>query len=372
MIVPVYNTGRNLLSRCVDSLLQQTYSDLEIILVDDGSQDNSGRVCDEYAQKDRRVKAVHKENGGEASARNAGLALSSGQFVGFFDSDDECPENAVAALAERINRREVDMAVGAYLEKTGGITRIAVANRGEYTPHTAISELILSGNTYSTSYIFSTVNGKLFRSERIHERRLSFDESLKVGNDTVFMREYLACCGSIQNVFLPTYIYYKYDTQQRMQGSAWLYPDWFRFLCEVRKREVDIIRKAPSSSEGELHAIYQKTMDELIGSLVIAAAYASVFPDGLEKPLAEFIQTDLVTQAVKYYQPRRISDSMRIPKCILEKDLAGLMDALEGRAAEYIQSHGRTNHVRLIYSERSGRVGLYPNPSGLCPEPTTL
>lgn len=87
VIVPVYNAERYL-RRCIDFILAQTYHNLEIVLVDDGSTDNSGSICDEYARIDKRVHVIHKENGGNYSARNAGLCVASGEYIGFVDSDD--------------------------------------------------------------------------------------------------------------------------------------------------------------------------------------------------------------------------------------------------------------------------------------------
>lgn len=87
VIVPVYNVEA-WLPRCVDSILSQTYEKLEILLVDDGSTDDSGAICEEYAKKDTRIQVIHKENGGLSSARNAGLDRASGEYIGFVDSDD--------------------------------------------------------------------------------------------------------------------------------------------------------------------------------------------------------------------------------------------------------------------------------------------
>ena len=87
VIVPVYNVEKYL-NRCVDSLVQQTYHNLEIIMVDDGSKDNSGRICDLLAKQDKRIKVIHKLNGGLASARNAGIKKANGQYILFVDSDD--------------------------------------------------------------------------------------------------------------------------------------------------------------------------------------------------------------------------------------------------------------------------------------------
>ena len=87
VIIPVYKV-EEYLERCIESVLGQTLDDLEIILVDDGSPDNCPRICDQYAEKDRRVSVIHKKNGGLASARNAGMKNASGEYIFFLDSDD--------------------------------------------------------------------------------------------------------------------------------------------------------------------------------------------------------------------------------------------------------------------------------------------
>ena len=87
VIVPVYNAEKTL-RRCVDSILAQTFEDFELILINDGSKDQSGDICDEYAAKDSRVKTIHKTNGGVSSARNAGLRIAQGEYIAFIDSDD--------------------------------------------------------------------------------------------------------------------------------------------------------------------------------------------------------------------------------------------------------------------------------------------
>ena len=87
VIVPVYKV-ENVLHYCIDSILNQTYKNFELILVDDGSPDNSGKICDEYAKKDNRIKVIYKENGGVSSARNCGIDAAKGKYVCFVDSDD--------------------------------------------------------------------------------------------------------------------------------------------------------------------------------------------------------------------------------------------------------------------------------------------
>ena len=97
VIVPVFNAEKTL-HRCVDSILTQTYSNFELILIDDGSQDQSGSICDDYAKIDERVTVVHKENGGPSSSRNKGLNICSGDYVCFVDADDRVEEGYIESF----------------------------------------------------------------------------------------------------------------------------------------------------------------------------------------------------------------------------------------------------------------------------------
>lgn len=108
VIVPIYNVEKYL-RRCVDSLLNQSYTNLEIILIDDGSPDNCGNICDEYALLDNRVVVIHKKNGGLSSARNAGIELSRGVYIGFIDSDDWVEPRMYEVLVRNMLRSDADV-----------------------------------------------------------------------------------------------------------------------------------------------------------------------------------------------------------------------------------------------------------------------
>lgn len=108
IIVPVYNVEKYL-KRCIDSILNQSFTDFELILVDDGSTDNSGKIIDEYAIKDERIKVIHKENGGQGSARNRGLDIAKGNYIGFIDSDDWIHKDMYKILYENIIKYNMDI-----------------------------------------------------------------------------------------------------------------------------------------------------------------------------------------------------------------------------------------------------------------------
>lgn len=110
VIVPIYNVEKYL-NKCVDSIINQEYTNLEIILVDDGSPDNCGRICDEYKGKDSRIKVIHKENGGLSSARNAGLDIATGDYIGFVDSDDYIEPDMYSKLLQAIAKENCSLAI---------------------------------------------------------------------------------------------------------------------------------------------------------------------------------------------------------------------------------------------------------------------
>ena len=115
IIVPVYNTEQYL-KRCVDSILAQSYKNIEIILVDDGSTDGSGEICDFYAEQDERIQVVHKTNEGVAQARNTALKLSKGNYIGFVDSDDYIQKNMFGKLLTKMISAKADIAICGYTE----------------------------------------------------------------------------------------------------------------------------------------------------------------------------------------------------------------------------------------------------------------
>lgn len=113
VIVPVYNVEQYL-KECVESILQQTYQELEILLIDDGSTDQSGKMCDDFAKQDDRIRVFHKENGGAASAKNFGLAHITGSYVMIVDSDDKIEARLVETLYRSLKEQDAEIALGDY------------------------------------------------------------------------------------------------------------------------------------------------------------------------------------------------------------------------------------------------------------------
>ncbi len=173
VIVPIYKVEAYL-QQCVDSLLAQTYKNLEIILVDDGSPDRCGEICDAYAAQDPRVKVVHKPNGGLSDARNAGLAVSSGEYVLFIDSDDYVDSAMVARLYDACQENAADIAV-CYFDKVTDAQEAADGAAGSDRPELLSGKEVIS-RIYrgEGSQIAFVAWNKLYRKKLFTENKISY------------------------------------------------------------------------------------------------------------------------------------------------------------------------------------------------------
>lgn len=183
VIVPVYNTEK-WLRRCVDSILAQTFTDFELLLIDDGSTDGSPAICDEYAGKDSRVRIFRKSNGGVSSARNLGIINSGGVFFTFVDADDWLELDYLENLYDG---RECDLSVCNYKIDGSDIVWDSNINNGIQNKD-GIRYLFVSGQ-YS-GYSFIGTNCKLFKSAIIARENLRFNENISSGEDSLFVLEY--------------------------------------------------------------------------------------------------------------------------------------------------------------------------------------
>lgn len=131
IIVPIYNI-EEYVSRCIDSILKQTYSNLDIVLVDDGSTDNCSNICDEYAKKDNRIRVFHKENGGLSDARNFGIKYAKGKYISFIDGDDFVAEDFIYTLYQNLIKYNADISVCGYSIYNNGIINKFEKNNQDY------------------------------------------------------------------------------------------------------------------------------------------------------------------------------------------------------------------------------------------------
>ena len=199
IIIPVYNTEQYL-SRCIDSILGQSFTDFELLLIDDGSTDGSAKICDAYAEKDSRIRVLHKENGGVSSARNLGLNEAKGEWVVFVDSDDWISDNCIKLLTEPLRNKEFDIVVGDY-RIIGEFPYNLELSLPEGAYHeTGITHTFCNGGIYIMSW------NKLYRKEFLLKNQLAFEEG-KVHEDEILAFEISCLEKSFYVVKSVTYYY---------------------------------------------------------------------------------------------------------------------------------------------------------------------
>lgn len=191
VIIPVYNDEKYL-RQCVDSVLNQTYHNLEVILVDDGSTDQSPTICEEYRQRDHRVRVLHKQNGGVGSSRNAGLAMVTGKYVLFVDNDDWLDEQHVECLHNLLKQKNADIAVGNYSVFHPKDSRLSFFvtpkdyYQKDYTPTEWTG--IQYTNEYNLSQVYTVPWGKLYKRNLF--RNIQYPLKAKVEDDLTTWKVY--------------------------------------------------------------------------------------------------------------------------------------------------------------------------------------
>lgn len=197
IIIPVYNTEKYL-SQCLDSVLSQSFADWECILVDDGSSDRSGKICDEYVTKDSRFRVIHKENGGVSSARNLGISEAKSEYICFLDSDDRMKKNHLEISVKKI--KDADLLIFGY-ERFNGRTDKRILETNEIDGFAYCHDYLYSlKENAMTSEFFCFPWNKLYRRSLIVENKISFPEDISMREDEIFSYRYLPYVKKIVSI----------------------------------------------------------------------------------------------------------------------------------------------------------------------------
>lgn len=201
VIVPVYNAEKYL-NQCIDSVLRQTFKDFEMILVDDGSNDSSSKICDDFSALDSRVSVIHKENGGHTSARNAGLKRAIGKYVAYVDSDDWIEPEMFSVMMSAIQTEQLDMVCCQYSVENAYNTIPYMMNwdSGIYRKEDIkqLKQNILCYKDRCDFGIAPSVWGKIFEREKLLPVQMQVPEIIRMGEDVAVTVPYILSCDSIQ------------------------------------------------------------------------------------------------------------------------------------------------------------------------------
>lgn len=275
VIIPVYKAERSL-HRCVDSLLNQTFTDFEVILVDDGSPDGSGMICDEYAEKYSFMKAFHTENGGVSSARNFGITKATGEWICFIDSDDFVTENYLEDFF-RIGELQSDLL---YVQKVF----YSYDNRSKKTEfHGITGDLPLYGaNSFiqgEFNHILNSPCMKLFNRLQILENQIAFDSKLCFGEDHIFVLDYLLSknIAGVKIIDGDGYRYVKNENENSLTSCRPSYDILLRYSLNSYEKRLMLIQSYNISSKWFIEFVKSETLkyrQEALLSLIAKEGYS--------------------------------------------------------------------------------------------------
>lgn len=290
VIIPVYNVDRYL-GECLDSVLAQTVKELEVILVDDGSTDRSGEICDMYAERDARVKVIHQPNSGRSAARNAALAAASGEYVGFVDSDDWIEPRMYETLLNALERTGADLAIcGYWFEYTWGRRVKQPMLPASTLPRDRAIELLVEDR-----YIQSLSCDKLFRREVLQAR---YPEGRATYEDSAVMLSWFSNLHEVVICPEPMYHY-----RMRMSGvvnTREPEPYFDKFTADIGRAEF-LATNFPSLFSEEQHA------STIVESGIMAAKKMARYCRKSQQ--RENLMRQIAAELPKYYD--RAGDTLR-------------------------------------------------------------
>lgn len=258
VIIPIYN-AESFLNECLVSIQEQTFSDYEAWLIDDGSTDNSGTICDNFAANNKLFHVIHKKNGGVSSARNAGLEKANGEWICFIDADDTVEKEYLSTLYQFANMQKDILIIQGF--KTFLLDNTYIDKR--FT-----NQLYNSSEVYKT---FQDLNinrcgypfGKLYNAEIIRHHHLRFVESIHYAEDVMFMLTYLTHCSAIQTVEGMNYNYYIRKNIQSLSKRIFVFES--EYACyQLYLKRIGELKQRFNLTETSLRKVYNVISEYLI------------------------------------------------------------------------------------------------------------
>ena len=294
VVVPIYNV-EPYLRRCVDSLLGQTYRDFELILVDDGSPDDCGRICDEYAAHDSRVQVVHKPNGGLSDARNAGLAIARSEYIAFVDSDDWVAEDYLARLLDTLMETGADICECEALRTTGdeNYSPVEQSTPAVFDTVSALEQLIHDG------VFHQHVWNKLYRKEVIAD--ILFPKG-KTNEDEFWTYQVFGNAKTVTKI--PDILYFYFQRPGSIMGETYSLKRLDALEAKLQRQKYISAKFPQLSLQAKLN---------LFGSCIYAGQMSMIHLSGEQRSAAKEIITSIVRQCgISFQECIRVGGSNKL------------------------------------------------------------
>lgn len=296
-IVPVYNAEK-FLKRCVYSLINQTYQNLEILLVDDGSEDGSGKLCDELAETDERIKVIHKENGGLVSAWKSGVRESSGMYLCFVDSDDWIDLTMIEEMSEYLTGGEEEIIASDYvIEKEDGSKNYVwqQLQPGEYD-RSAVSKMVIPNLLgHESRYVTISRGMKLISRKLIEDNMKYSNPEIVMGEDTTIMLPSLIDCHRLVIMDHKAYYHYLYVNESMSHKyNSKLYDN----IQLLKKTVFEIVKDKFTGKELE-ERLKQVEQEYIFWLMLVLKNEARGNPEGYRSNILDICKSDEIRTLVK-------------------------------------------------------------------------
>jgi len=356
IIIPVYNAEATI-RRCVDSVLNQGFKDFELLLVDDGSVDSSGQICEEYRKADSRVHVIHKENSGVSDTRNLALNMAKGRYIQFLDSDDWITPDATSLLVRAIEENGCDMVIADFYRVAGD----RASHKGDIEKGGVLSLEEFAGFMMESpaDFYYGVLWNKLFKREIIETYGLRMDKSISWCEDFMFNLEYIRHTKTIYVLRVPVYYYVKTKGSLASQGLSLTktikmkrmvfeyYHDFYKSVLTEEDYEKNrlLVYKFLVDAAGDgvvPFSIFANTWklgderssvnkDELDRDGILLDAYRD------RKLLAHYLESAAIKHGLTLHETTLLLYLSRRPRIRTLKDLADITDMAGSRLAKSLQ-----------------------------------
>ena len=300
VIIPVYNQ-EEYLSTAIESVLAQTHRNLEVILVDDGSTDGSGRICDDYAARDPRVRVIHQQNGGLSAARNAGLDIAGGEWLAFIDADDAVGPRYLSSLLEAACACGTSIAIARLIRFAGNVPPLLDDAGG---PHVVRGRDLLFHMYDSPEWLYDTACSKLFRRELFATLRFPVGmtrEDAAIAHELLYPQERVAICPSVD---------YGYRRNPNSIMSRPICAESFDILDAFARRAEYAERMGDDELAKDAEALVSYWRAMLVAQAIVAGR-ENVIPERWRMPMGELLDS-LVKQPDNLQAKRLLAQLLQV------------------------------------------------------------
>lgn len=351
VIIPIYNTEKYI-ERAVRSVLNQTYTNFEVILVDDGSTDDSWKVCVRLATISTRIKIFHQNNLGVASARNLGIKKAQGKYLFFLDSDDEWKNNLLKEIINCFTKTDCDCVrfQAISTDNNSFFYSIPVEKECVFNQH----EFLVKAMSDKDYFInISSACWGAYKNSIIKKNQMRFSVELAQGEDGLFVMDYLLSSEKIVCLNEQMYIYYIYNPKERLsttgRGKKILFDEYELRLLLYNKL---YLRYRYIFTYNERKCVYTFFYDRMIAMLIRFIAYSKhlKWRNKIYR-IKKLLDNDLMKESALYYVRLRKSDSKLIPYFMRNRWIIPLYLVLCIKTKEYYRIYGKEKYAVSIYKK---------------------